>query len=292
MPLTPGALSARIQERLAEACAAGAVTPIETVQTEIEDSGIRFAVRQASSLAYKPSRRSARAVADPFCPYEQALHVADVSDTHVALLNKYPVLEGHLLLVTRRFAHQDSLLDAADLGALAACMAEMAALGFYNGGEAAGASQAHKHLQLVPLPLSGAGQPTPIDAALRTPERIGGISRSAALPFAHGYLALPPGLISGADSGIALCEHYRRLGQELGICTASSTDTARALQPYNLLLTARWMLLVPRSKGRFGRVSVNALGFAGSLFVQRAEDVETIRRTGPLNVLRAVARPG
>ena len=34
-----------------------------------------------------------------------------------------------------------------------AILAEFDGLGFYNGGETAGASQPHKHLQIVPLPL-------------------------------------------------------------------------------------------------------------------------------------------
>jgi len=37
--------------------------------------------------------------------------------------------------------------------------------------------------------------------------------------------------------------------------------------PYNLLATRRWMLVVPRRQERYEKISVNALGFAGSLFV-------------------------
>ena len=42
----------------------------------------------------------------------------------------------------------------------------------------------------------------------------------------------------------------------------------RQSAPYNLLATRRWMLLVPRSRDCFDSVPVNALGFAGSLFVR------------------------
>ena len=63
--------------------------------------------------------------------------------------------------------------------------------------------------------------------------------------------------------------------------------------PYNLLVTRRWMLLVPRSAECVEGVSVNALGFAGSLFVRDAAQMEVIKRLGPMTVLqRAAALPG
>jgi ATP adenylyltransferase len=49
------------------------------------------------------------------------------------------------------------------------------------------------------------------------------------------------------------------------------------------------MLLVPRSHECFETISVNALGFAGSLFVRDAEQLKTIDNRGPMTVLRRVA---
>ena len=40
---------------------------------------------------------------NPFLPYDPDLVVADISDTHVALLNKFNVIDHHLLIVTRCF---------------------------------------------------------------------------------------------------------------------------------------------------------------------------------------------
>jgi ATP adenylyltransferase len=48
------------------------------------------------------------------------------------------------------------------------------------------------------------------------------------------------------------------------------------------------MLVVPRSREHFSGVSVNALGYAGSLFVRSTEGFEAVRRAGPLEVLAAV----
>jgi len=51
------------------------------------------------------------------------------------------------------------------------------------------------------------------------------------------------------------------------------------------------MLAVPRRSERFGSVSVNALGFAGSLFVRDQAELAMIRSAGPMRVLAAVAGP-
>src|SRR5690606_23263081 len=100
---------------------------------------------------------------DAFARPDPDLTVSADSATHLALLNKYPVLPHHLLLVTRRSVPQEALLDDDDFAALAGALAEIDGLAFYNGGAVAGASQPRKHLQLVPLPLEPGGPPVPIE---------------------------------------------------------------------------------------------------------------------------------
>jgi len=51
------------------------------------------------------------------------------------------------------------------------------------------------------------------------------------------------------------------------------------------------MLLVPRTQEHFGTISVNALGFAGSLFVRDEAEMAMLRATGPMSALKAVAVP-
>ena len=93
------------------------------------------------------------------------MFVADISATHFCLLNKYNVLDHHLLIITREYVDQDQLIALEDFAALWACMAEIDGLGLYNAGTTAGASQSHKHLQLLPLPLADSGPPIPIERA-------------------------------------------------------------------------------------------------------------------------------
>jgi len=48
-------------------------------------------------------------------------------------------------------------------------------------------------------------------------------------------------------------------------------------------------LLVPRSQEFSQGISVNALGYVGSLFVKDQTGLDTIRRTDPMNLLREVS---
>src|SRR5204863_1948711 len=119
---------------------------------------------------------------DPFMQPEAELFVADIPPAHYALLNKYNVLDRHLLVVTRAYVDQDEALERADCEALAACMGEEAVLGFYNGGRDAGASQPHKHLQVVRLPLSPREE-IPLEAIFGTLEG----TRLRGLPIRHAF---------------------------------------------------------------------------------------------------------
>jgi ATP adenylyltransferase len=291
--LAPGALWPAILERTRHARSIGALQPIHTREEALDDGGVRFVVRCVSSLAHKPPRGAA---GNPFAPYEQELFIADISPTHVALLNKFPVIEHHLLIVTRRFEPQDSALTVHDFTALAACMAEINGLGFYNGGTGAGASQRHKHLQIVPLPLGPGEIEVPIEALLEgatadaQPDRAPP-TRAERVPFEHSFVRLNPALFGDPDNaGELLAEHYAALLRAAGIPLVISDHRPMTAQPYNLLVTRRWMLCVPRTRECFDSIPVNALGFAGSLLVKNEDRLQRVRRHGPLAVLRGVAR--
>ncbi len=278
--LDPASLWHHVAEVSAAALAAGALEPISTAAETVPDGGIRFTVRVLERLQQKIDHtlEQRRTRTDPFLPPDPALVVGDVSDTHVAVLNKFNVLDDHLLLVTREFRSQEEPLDEDDLAALAASMAARPALGFYNGGEKAGASQPHKHLQVVPLPLGGGPEPTPVDAVVPDPAPRGAVP---ALRFRHALAPLSP---TEATDGGRLLALSRALLAEVGVAPAG--------QPYNLLVTPRWMMAVPRPVERWEGISVNALGFAGSLLVPDRERLEKVRRAGPIAALVAAAGGG
>jgi len=164
--LKRGTLWRSVVEQTEHALRTGALAPISTEQYFIEDGGVRFLVRMASNLERKKAvstypvgtaNGSGSQLRNPFLPYEEDLFVAEISDTHIALLNKFNVVEHHLLMVTRSFEDQERPLTERDFAAMWVCMREYDALAFYNSGEIAGASQRHKHLQMVPLPMAPGG---------------------------------------------------------------------------------------------------------------------------------------
>lgn len=270
----------RVDRQAAIARARGALHRIDTEPQLVEDAGVRFIVRRVTSLARKQAETAAKPAEDfdPFARPEPDLFVADLSPTHFALLNKFNVLDRHLLVVTRTALDQETLLDIADFAALVPCLAGADTLGFYNGGRAGGASQKHKHLQVVPLPLLPEVPRLPMEARIH--------GRGIDLPFRHAFAPLDEG---EAESAAALHERYHALLASAGIEGMRRGGLLWQSAPYNLLVTRSWMLVVPRSRETFEGIEVNSLAFAGSLFVRDAAQLAAVLQAGPMAVLRTVA---
>lgn len=289
----PAGLWAALLERYGRASSTRVLLPIETEQAVVEDAGVRFVVRRISSLARKEAVRTevgrSGEVRNPFLPYESELFVADVPPDHVALLNKYPVIPYHLLIVTRQFEDQESLLTPRDFFALATGMAQIDGLAFYNGGVTAGASQPHKHMQIVPLPLAAEGTGVPIEPLLAAAPADPRPDRVPGLPFLHSFVRLGPAVFADPDRAAhILAEHYRILCADTGIDAHIDSGVVRQSAPYNLLLTREWMLLVPRAREAVEGISMNALAFAGCLFVRDEAQMRLVFERGPMALLRAV----
>ncbi len=292
-PILPGTLGHRLERTSTRALELGALQPIATRETRIADAGVTFLVRQVDSLARKAAERarprppeSGQAEqASPFLPPEPELAVGALSATHFAVLNKFNVLDSHLLIVTHRFEHQETLLTLADLEALAFCLRELDGLGFYNGGAVAGASQSHKHLQLVPLHLGADGTWAPMEPLLEAR----GAEDGASLPFPHAFAWLQTAEGTQSPDARELHRVYLGLLGRIGIQGVPGDGGPRQSGPYNLLVTRRWMLAVPRRADVVDGISVNALGFAGFLFVKDAEGLSAVRHRGPMALLREAA---
>lgn len=288
--LSPGSLWASVRARREHALRCGALRPLATEYEFIEQGGIHFLVRVLANLARKDAAAAAPRTGsgefNPFLPYETDLFVTDLSASHLCLLNKFNVLDYHLLIVTRTFIAQETWLDLADFTALALCMAEIDGLGFYNAGRVAGASQRHKHLQLVPLPLAPTGPQLPIEPVLATARYQAGIGVVPVLPFQHALIRWAPSSFTISVVATALREAYQAALAVLALPCEQATTA-----PYNLLITRDWLLLVPRRQERWEDLSVNALGFAGALLARDVAQRERLRAGGPLTVLGQVGWP-
>jgi ATP adenylyltransferase len=298
MPLKKGTLRQSIERTTENALKTGALHPVPTDYTFIEDSGIRFFVRVLASLRRKDEARKQQEDAtasgkdmNPFLPPEKDLVVADITDAHQAILNKFNVVEHHLLIITRHFEDQDTLLTLKDFEALWLCMAEYSSLGFYNGGREAGASQQHKHLQMVPLPLAPVGPAIPIEPLLAKAAQ-SGMTTIPGFSFLHSFVRLDRALVNSPERAAQeTFELYATMLRSVGLNLPDASRLTVQSMPYCLLVTRGWMLLVPRSREHFEDISFNSLAFAGSLFVRNEQQLERLRGYGPMNALRSVTIP-
>ncbi|MBN3870575.1 phosphorylase [Nostoc sp. JL33] len=288
--LKPGTLWTSVKEQTEHALQCGALLSIPTEFEFVEQDNVRFLVRILSTLTRKKAakekqeKQSATSGQEfnPFLPYEEDLFVADISDTRVCILNKFNVVDYHLLIITRAFEEQESLLTLEDFTAMWACLADFDGLAFYNSGKTAGASQRHKHLQLVPLPLAPLGPQIPIEPLL-TSVQFQNSNSIPKLPFIHAFAPLNSNWVqSPFTAGQGTLEVYRTLRHAVGL-------DARQSCAYNLLATREWMLIVPRSQEHFQSISVNSLGFAGALLVRNAAEMEILKAQGPMTILKNVA---
>ena len=267
-----------------KALQAGTLRPISTKGTVIYDGGVDFLVRVVSSLARKSEGKKET---NPFLPYEESMFVAEISDTHICLLNKFNVIDHHLLIIPRSFEEQESLLTLQDFEAIRICMAEFDGLAFYNGGEIAGASQGHKHLQMIPLPMANKGPRIPIEPLFASARFKDDLGIVPGLPFVHTFARLAPTIQEAPQQGAKeLLRLYRVMLYAAGLNAPSEPQDSRQSGPYNLLITREWMMLIPRSEECFDSISVNALGFAGALLVQNKQQVQRLKDEGCMSALR------
>ncbi len=290
----PGTLQAKVQARTAYAMYRGAIHRIPTRFELVEQAGVNFVIRIVSNLSGKvqakvdqrhPSK-TAKMDQDPFLPYDQDLFVADISDTHLCLLNKFTVLNHHILMVTRSFQEQESFLTLSDFEGVLLCLNELEGLVFYNAGKAAGASQRHKHLQMVPLSFTSEVPQLPIEPLLKTARFGEMIGKVPGFPFTHGLLRMnSEWIVSPLNGAQELLKLYLHMLRVLGVSDGGTGGETRSPGPYNLLVTREWMLLIPRSTECFEDISVNALGFAGGFLVKNESELDRLKTCGPMTAL-------
>ena len=278
-----GTLWPLVVHRTQEALRCGALQPIATLSERVEQAGVRFIIRMISSLQRKQKERCE----NPFLPFDEALFVSEISDTHVCLLNRFNVIEHHLFFVTRYFEDQELPLTQNDFAVIRTVLREIDGLAFYNSSRVSGASQPHRHLQLVPLPLVPEDR-LPVSPLIRAALCLD--DEQHALPFRYAVMRIPQRWLEDTSaSAAAMQDSYVQLLRTAGVIDCTTLDAEEPVAPYNLLVTREWMLLVPRSRECWQRVSINALGFAGSLLMRERRQMRAIKAHGPMHVLRSVA---
>lgn len=240
--------------------AAKASNHLVVIDNEIIELGTgrnRFILRYAPHLKQKFSAPTSASPANPFLTPEDALIVEERGDYRI-ILNKYPAISNHALLTTKHFVEQTHQLRIEDFQAVAEILSETDALIFYNGGQVAGASQRHRHFQIVPRGLGT--EEMPLDTWLSS---LG--SHEALFNFRHRFQLLPN------YAAETLLDSWMKL--------------EFSWQPYNLLMTREWILVVPRSCAVVEGVALNSLAFAGAVLATSEAQMDTIKRAGIFSLL-------
>jgi len=276
----------RALEQSEKALKSGALVPLSTSLEPLEESAeSNFELRTLESRLPKHFKREGPKP-NPFKPWDRDLEVARLDPGHAVILNKYPVQRGHMLLITADWAAQDGWLDLSDWTALVRVDQDTSGLWFFNSGPIAGASQPHRHLQL--LPRSTGERSCPRDhwfqKRLESKEK----SETASDPLWNGC-----SVISRISQSNDICAQaqslyasYLSLSEHLGLGHPSQDQRPKSF--YNLLLTPQWMAMVRRRREGAAGFSVNALGFAGYLLATTGADLHWLRAQGPEALLREV----
>ena len=108
----------KAREVAAAATVSGALVPLDTALSHLNgENGTRFELRHLLSPTPK-HLRDAGPKPNPFRPWDRRLEVEQIGNSHVIILNKFPVQAGHMLLITQDWQPQTGWLSIGDWRAL------------------------------------------------------------------------------------------------------------------------------------------------------------------------------
>jgi len=213
---------------------------------------------------------------NPFLPWDRPLQVALLPSGHVLLLNKYPVQSAHLLVITQHWQPQSGWLSPQDWEAVALVSADTDGLWFFNSSGTAGASQPHRHLQLLPR---SQGEPScPLAPSIEA--QLAG--EAPAWPWAYRLSRR-----QDPHCPLELAALYGRHCRDLDLGQPALTPAPA--HAYNLVFNDHWLMTVRRVREHQAGFSINGLGFAGYLLSTARSERDWLAGHGPWALLQAVA---
>ncbi len=210
---------------------------------------------------------------NPFIPWDKELSICNINDNHQLILNKYPVQLGHMLLITNSWMPQNTWLNICDFQALINVNKDTTGLWFYNSGPKAGASQPHRHFQL--LPRASNERVCPRDHWFKSRLENQVIKKGSNSSFSGCYSISRINDELDDSSALKLYNKYLELSFILGLGDVNDVD--KPLFPYNLLITSNWICIFKRSSESSHGFSINSLGFAGYILSTSISDVNWLK---------------
>ena len=118
-----------------------------------------------------------------------------------------------------------------------------------------------------------------------------GANQLPSLPFRHAIARLAFAPNDAKRDAKRTAQQY--LSQYRALLTAAGFDSGDGwcgaqTAPYNFMCTRQWIMIVPRSQEKFAGISVNSLGFVGSLLVKDQQKLDELKAIGPMTLLEHV----
>ncbi|WP_320667709.1 ATP adenylyltransferase [Prochlorococcus sp. MIT 1307] len=216
---------------------------------------------------------------NPFLPSDNNLIIADIGHKHKLILNKYPVQLGHMLLITKSWEPQKGWLTLNDLQALEKVQNNTSGLWFFNSSPISGASQPHRHLQLLRRSQNEVVCPRNLWF-----ENYINLNLESKDSISRSTLVLR--INQNEFSSDNLYQKYLMCCKTMGL--GNPIENKEPLKAYNLLICKNWFALIIRSREEIKGFNLNALGFAGYLLATDESDIEWLNTFGPEYLLKQV----
>jgi len=201
------------------------------------------------------------------------IEITRINGTHILLYNKFCISKSQMMIVTAdSYRRQHDPLDGDDLEVAYMVLFAMASshFAFFNGGVTAGASRKHKHLQVMRMSKSSTHLLVNMDSSQDFPR----------LPYKYFCFDFANRAQPSRD---LLLKVYQNL---LSQCENLLPGKPGESVPHDVVLTKKWMLVIPRSRRNFeGSSDVNAAGMLGMIWLKHDEEVAKWKELGPARVL-------
>ncbi|KAI5465367.1 HIT-like domain-containing protein [Mariannaea sp. PMI_226] len=177
----PSSLPKLVKAAFEKARSEGELSYYPTQVSMLRVHNVPYQLRFSPALAAKPKAppKDPSKPSKPFDPFANppaALRVTDLGPSHYLVLNKFAIVPEHFILATTEFKPQTHLLEESDLEATLACIRAYeeekntstienndGLFAFFNCGDHSGASQPHRHIQLLPIASMRDGLPPDSD---------------------------------------------------------------------------------------------------------------------------------
>ena len=191
-------------------------------------------------------------------------------------MNKYPVQKGHILLITNEWKPQNGWLDIKDWRAIQQVNKDTSGLWFFNSSPIAGASQPHRHFQLLRRSKDEISCPREKwFLEMNSYQDLNSKLKKSIIVSKFNFL----------ENSSSLFEFYLELCKKLGLGDPNSDQ--KPLHPYNILITNKWIAIIKRKNDHIHGFSINGLGFAGYLLVTEKSNINYLKKFGPEKLLES-----